>query len=125
MRTSFESPDMSEPIQLNERLIQRQGLVQADVDEILRLHVIKHKVFERMKALSPTTQQSSLRFLAQSVRQIEFQQQKFWKFTQDETRHGWFEVPHCACPKHDNRDRQGTPYKVINTTCPIHGSTPA
>lgn len=117
--TQFEQSEIC----LNQRLIEQQKLTQSDVDDVLATHIQKRKIFYKMKSLSPVADKFTLRFLALTVELIEYKAQEKWKFEKNSNMHRWFDVPHCSCPKSDNAERLGTPYKVINTTCPIHGNT--
>ena len=116
--TQFEQTEIC----LNQRLVEKQKLTQSDVDEVLATHIHKQKIFHKMKSLSPTDEIAMLRFLALTVELIEFKAQEKWKFEKNYNMHRWFDVPHCSCPKSDNSDRLGTPYKIVNSNCPIHGT---
>ena len=60
------------------------------------------------------------------IAEIEYKLQKLWKFdiSPDHQKY-WFRVTGCTCPKLDNEDTFGTPYKIKNGDCPYHGINPA
>lgn len=67
---------------------------------------------------------SSIDNYNQLITETEFTIQKLWKFQPDPNYHRmWFEDPKCSCPNMDNKDRLGTPYKIINEECKLHGTT--
>lgn len=103
---------------LNSNLIEKQKISDKTIETLKELHVKKLEVFEEMKASSD---KRILRQLAKKVTILEFLLQKHWKFDLNENYHYWCQVPHCQCPKMDNRDLYGTPYKIINQNCIIHG----
>jgi hypothetical protein len=109
--------DPERTIALNASLVIRQGLDQERVDTILDLHEEKIGVFKMME---DTDDAHQLQGYAKVVTDIEFRLQEAWGFPKDKTFHDWFVVPGCTCPILDNYDRKGTPYGVINGTCPIH-----
>jgi hypothetical protein len=103
---------------LNERLVNKQGLDQERVDIIKALHVEKLTLFDKMRETDdPTT----LKELANSYEDIEFMMQEAWGFPKDRNYHRWWEVPKCQCPVMDNRDNYGTKYRITSGNCPIHG----
>lgn len=104
---------------LNPRLAEKQKLTQKKVDKIISLHKEKHALFLKMEAAKET---ETLKHLAQEVTKVELKLQKAWGFPQDENFHYWYNVPQCECPKMDNRENWGTPYKIITQKCPVHGS---
>ena len=104
---------------LNPALINRNGLSTKEVEHLKRLHCELYEVYLKMEA---TDDKTELRDLAKEVTRIEFEQQKNWRFFQDEKKHRWFDVPKCRCPKVDNEERLGTPFKIISADCPIHSN---
>jgi hypothetical protein len=78
-----------------------------------------HETKEKMKK---TDDKSELKELAYTIENIEFMMQEAWGFPKDSNYHThWFELPKCICPKMDNKDSYGTPYRVIRVDCPVHG----
>lgn len=103
---------------LNEALIQRNNISLEKIEKIKKLHLKKHEIFEEMENETST---DLLKSYAKLVETIEYELQSLWGFTKDKNFHEWFLVPHCKCPKKDNRERQGTPYAIYNQHCIIHG----
>lgn len=107
---------------LNRKLIEKQGLTQEQVDAIKALHVQKHDVFKQMTdEFEHACDQDVMRGYAKRVEDLEFALQEQWGFTQDKNFHEWYNVPGCACPKMDNAENKGTPYRIITDGCMIHG----
>lgn len=88
------------------------------LNELKELHVQKLILF---KAMEETDDPVLLKAYANNFEQIEFAMQQCWGFEMDRNHHRWFEVPKCTCPKMDNADRIGTPYRIHTADCPIHG----
>ena len=104
---------------LNSDLIQKQGLSREQIDALKVSHHVAYDVRETAK--QNLTNHSTLRMLAAVHEAIETEQQKLWKFDVNPDFHRFFEFPGCKCPKLDNMERLGTPYKIISCDCPIHG----
>lgn len=104
--------------QLNEHLIARQRLTDEDVKALVKVHKRKLALFDK---LEKTDDVKVLKRGALSLQRIEFEMQRIWGFPLDENFHEWYLIPKCTCPKYDNADRRGTPYKVVNGSCPVHG----
>lgn len=103
---------------LNESLAERQGVTDQEMINLVQLHQEKLTYFSTMGG---TTDRAELRRLAGLVETIEFEMQKNWHFPLNADFHEWYNVPNCTCPKMDNEDRRGTPYRVVDAKCPIHG----
>lgn len=110
-------------LKLNSDLVTQQKLSTASVLEILNLHVERLSLLEDMASCDPTNTAENLvlRRLAEEHRENQFKLQEAWGFEKNHLYHDWFEVPHCSCPKEDNRERKGTLYQIIDLDCPIHG----
>ena len=110
-------------LKLNSALVEQQKLSTASVIEILDLHADRLSLLEDMASCDPTktVEKLVLRRLAEEHRENQFKLQEAWGFGKNQLYHDWFEVPHCTCPKEDNRERKGTFYQIINLDCPIHG----
>lgn len=102
---------------LNESLIRQQALTPEKVEKIKKLHLKKWEIFEEMEN---ETSKELLKSYAQLVETIEYELQNLWGFSKDKNFHEWYKVPHCKCPKVDNEERKGTPYRVISQYCLIH-----
>jgi hypothetical protein len=109
---------------LNPRLIAQQKLTEQEVDRVEQLHEIREQLFDILENLDITSK-SDRRFLRASVdmlETIEYQMQAAWKFDLNRDMHSWwYRIPHCTCPKMDNDDNLGTPYRIRTLTCPAHG----
>lgn len=56
-----------------------------------------------------------------TITEIETIIQTLWTFEPNTDCHRMrFEDPKCLCPKTDNRERFGVPYKIINQECELH-----
>ena len=53
---------------------------------------------------------------------FEYVLQRLWGFPMDSDYHRYsYDLKGCTCPKMDNMERVGTPYRVHNGDCPFHG----
>jgi len=92
---------------------------------ILELHSLRHTYMHTMRK-TDATNRGVLRTLAQFVETVEFQLQEAWGFDRDDKFHSyWYRVPHCTCPKLDNKDVFGSAIRYINEDCPVHGAEEA
>lgn len=109
---------------LNKRLIEQQGLTEQEVAYIEQLHAQREEMFKEMEALdpAPTMDRTKLREYVGKLEQLEFEMQRGWKFEVNRDYHTWWYcAPHCECPKMDNRELQGTKYRITAGSCPLHG----
>lgn len=106
---------------LNGNLAIRQNVTDEQLDALKLSHQLRHKLFKMAKAV--LDQPLKLKMLANVFDALETEQQKLWNFETNPNMHMFFTFPGCACPVMDNRERFGTPYKIINDNCPIHGVT--
>lgn len=59
----------------------------------------------------------------QFIEDIEHTMQGLWGFTRDRDFHiHWLRRAGCTCPKMDNHDLMGAPYRVTDFGCPHHTS---
>lgn len=107
---------------VNPALIRKQGLGSDRVEKILRLHIDRLELVDRMRELDPTKDLQELLDLELKHRENQYALQEAWGFSRDRSMHDWFEVPHCSCPKMDNRERKGTEYQIRSLDCIYHGS---
>jgi hypothetical protein len=57
----------------------------------------------------------------QFIEDIEHTMQGLWGFTRDRDFHiHWLRRAGCTCPKMDNHDLMGAPYRVVDFGCPHH-----
>ena len=103
-----------EGVQLNSRLLARQGIT--DPAPILALHLEKLKLFEKVTNgnLHP----------AEAVRpyaDLENALQEAWGFGANGNYHRWWELPGCTCPKIDNLEVVGCDISYYNMECKAHG----
>ena len=103
---------------LNPRLVAQQNLSAEEVAKIEELHQVKYSLLQRMKR---SKKPDTLRKLAADVTAVEFELQDAWHFPRDMNFHRFWELPHCSCPKMDNRERWGSGYAIHSQDCPIHG----
>ena len=105
--------------QLNGRLAIKQNVSDEQLEKLKATHVLAHHL---KNAARNTSDPVKLKMLAAEFDKIETEQQLLWNFDPDPNFHRFFDFPGCTCPKSDNTERLGTPYKIINATCPIHGN---
>lgn len=109
---------------LNPRLINQQGLIQAEVDLIEQKHEELDKLIDMINGLEWNEEnKGQILQLTRSIELMEFHLQKLWKFEQDEKFHiHWFRIKHCGCKTIDNRERLGVGVGYYRYgKCPIHG----
>jgi len=108
---------------LNEKLAKKQKITDKQRENLDKLYEELDVLFGYAKVLNDTDQLTSANAhkLADKVRNIEFELQENWNFSQNPLCHTWWnKIDGCRCPKLDNIDRFGTD-KIINTKCPYHG----
>lgn len=106
---------------LNPFLVSKQQLDDAQVEALKFSHLVKKYLFDA--AASHLSQPLILKFLAKVHDCLESEQQKLWNFKVDESYHRFFDFPGCSCPRMDNTERLGTPYKIFSEDCLIHGDS--
>lgn len=106
---------------LNQRLATKQGVTDDELHALRASHQLRFYLFQIANANKdhPLT----LQMLARLFSNLESEQQELWHFGADLNFQRFFDLPGCTCPRMDNEERLGTPYKIHNTTCPIHGDT--
>ena len=105
---------------LNKNLAKRQKISAEQLVALKFSHQIRHMIFETAKSLGENNI-LELKLLAALFDTLETEQQKLWNFPVNPDYHRWFDFPGCTCPKMDNVDRLGTPNRIIDVDCPIHG----
>lgn len=105
-------------LQLNENLVEKQKLTDKQIEKIKDLHAIRFEIEEEMGS-EEYVQSLKVLYMAWVVNQ--FLLQDAWGFPRNSDYHASHRLSRCLCPKMDNDDRLGTPHKVINPHCPLHG----
>lgn len=101
---------------VNALLLKQRNVSVAVAEEIIKLHKRRLWLYDYMgKALEVELPQ-----LAQEVEDLECELQELWGFRRDRTKHRWFMVPRCSCPKMDNGELLGTEYRIVFEDCPVH-----
>lgn len=104
---------------LNEKLVESQHLSEERVEILKALHI---EMYELKEKIDKTDDKNELRELVISVENLEFMMQDAWGFEKNRNYHThWFDCPKCTCPRMDNYDNVGTPFRVINEKCLLHG----
>lgn len=107
----------------NYRLLEQNGLEDTPEtrEEILDLHIKRHEIMQMMRDCAPDDYEA-LASHRDELTMTEYGLQAAWGFPQNINFHSyWYQVPHCTCPKLDNKDSFGTDYKYIAGNCPVHG----
>ena len=87
-------------------------------EELYETYINMFKIFEKMT----TSTISETHHLVKKLEEIEFKMQELFGFQHNRDFHRyWLESPRCSCPKMDNYDNYGTPYRITDLDCPIHG----
>lgn len=103
---------------LSASLICQQGLSREEVEYVKHLHKLRLEVEEQMR-IAPT--KHILRGFNSCWTDLQFLLQDAWKFPRDSTRHRFWEVPRCSCPRMDNEDSYPNRYYTISCNCEVHG----
>jgi len=103
---------------INTRMLLDRGLGEKELQDIVKLHIEKLKIFELMEQTDETYR---LKQYAKIVEYIEYCLQDIWGFPRNKNYHEWYLIPKCKCPTMDNSDCKGSRYQIINGSCPIHG----
>ena len=104
---------------LSPGLLKIQNVSEAQIARLLELYEELSQLFDRARDADSDEQ---CKVIAAELKDLEFQLQDNWNFPRSEDHHSYqFRLPGCTCPKIDNAERFGTPYKIITTTCKFHG----
>jgi len=108
---------------INSKLAEERGVSIANQAKIEVRHTELDQIRKQMEQLDPSVgiDREQLKVLAESVTRIEYELQELWGFEKDSRYHWWFNLPHCTCPKMDNRERMGTSSQVMDYNCIYHG----
>jgi hypothetical protein len=104
---------------LNHHLAEKQNVTDEQLEALKLSHQLRWILFEAAKKV--LDEPLKLKMLANIFDALETEQQKLWNFEPNPNHHYFFSFPGCKCPVMDNQDRLGTPHKIINQNCPIHG----
>lgn len=105
---------------LNPFLIKQQNLLDDDLEKVINLHNKIHDLFDEIEECSDVSKYHNYAALLEN---LEYELQDAWKFERDSSKHcWWYKIPHCKCPKLDNRDRWGINERVISEFCPVHSN---
>jgi len=105
---------------INPAMCKKQGLSDDTIKLICEAHSVKYGILENMKnTLVGDT--DTLKHYAAQITEIEYTLQRLWGFPENSDYHRFWNVPHCKCCSLDNEERLGTPYRIINKECPVHG----
>jgi hypothetical protein len=107
---------------INPELVFQQGLNDDEIEQLKELHVQRFENYFNISVAVEEGDEKALADLLKEFTECEFHMQKVWGFPEDETYHRFWDIPACKCPKVDNIEKIGSPYKVINMNCPLHGS---
>ena len=105
---------------LNPLLIKWRGIQPEAIERLKAGHLSKSRLFQEM-ARTPKADTAALLVLASKIDDVEFVLQENWGFPLDATYHEWFLVPHCSCNVTLNQSLRGSPLRLVNETCPVHG----
>jgi hypothetical protein len=103
---------------LNSALAARQKVTDDQLEALKLSHQLRWELFEAAKKV--LDEPLKLKLLASTFDALENEQQRLWNFPVDPNHHRFFDFPGCTCPKMDNAERLGTPYKIHAANCPIH-----
>jgi hypothetical protein len=112
-------PDGKIITSLNPQLAAHQNVSDEQLEALKLSHQLRWMIFEAAKKV--IEEPLKLKMLANIFDLLETEQQKLWNFKLNQNIHRFFDFPGCKCPKIDNADRLGTPYRVYSEECTIHG----
>ncbi len=101
---------------INKTFLERNN-AEKNLSKIVKLFKNKFRLFGIMKR---TKNINKLLSLAEDVKQNEFKIQTLFNFSPSEDWFRFWQLPGCSCPRMDNEDRLGTPYKIRNLNCKLH-----
>lgn len=104
---------------INMNLVRRQNIEVEDVKKIDQLQTLRRYIFDIIDDLDDVER---IKELSEFLTELEFKLQGLWGFPKNADYHRWWVIPKCSCPKLDNDDNIGTPWKIYDDNCIIHGS---
>lgn len=109
---------------LNEQLLIDQGVTEEQQEILQLLYVELEDLLNNPELYVEGRSPGEVQFIVDEIQQLEYDIQRNWNFEPDRNRHKyWLYVKGCKCSWDDNKLRWGTPYRVINQSCPWHGSS--
>lgn len=103
---------------INQSLLRAKEIDNNTRLKIEKLQKIRCCFYDIMEVTDDKTQ---LRNYSNIITQINYQLQRLWGFKLDSTKHDWYNIPKCSCPKSDNNQYWGINNRIINKLCIIHG----
>lgn len=105
---------------LSEHLVKSKKLNANQIQVLKDLHVERLGIEEQMSACED---RAELKQLFKTWTEIQRRLQTAWGFEANDSFHRFWEVPKCSCNAvMDNLERLGTPFKIVNNECLVHGS---
>lgn len=99
------------------RMVSLQDRINDMTDAELACLKALHALMKEVKAEPRTEKYNPVQF----IEDIEYTMQGVWGFSRDRDFHThWIDLKGCTCPKIDNRERMGSPYKITALDCPWH-----
>ncbi len=109
---------------LNRNLLREKNIRPSQLEELKRLHRTAISIVTAMSSIKEPNSERGRFHLHNFFTEwtaVQFDLQEAWGFDRNQDYHASYYLPHCICPKLDNEDRYGTPYRVVRPECPIHG----
>jgi hypothetical protein len=104
------------------KMVAKKEVTDDNLALIVAGHAKRYKICLDASKLDATNQADAMQLLTlyKAFTENEFALQAAWGFDRDANFHPSWEFPHCSCPTMDNRERSGTPYKVVTRGCKVH-----
>lgn len=103
---------------VNLRLVKQQNVPIEDLKKIDKLQTLRRYIFDIVDDLDDVDR---IKELSEFLTELEFQLQTLWRFPKNPDFHRFWDNPKCSCPKFDNMCNIGTPWKIYDGGCIIHG----
>ncbi len=105
---------------LNLHILISQGLAGDDeaIENLKALNYERMVLEEGMENTNPLDIYM-MTYYVNMIEAIDYQLQGIWGFDEDNTRHRFWELPHCTCP--NGEDNLGSEVKQIDINCLVHG----
>ena len=89
-------------------------------DDVKETYISLFKLFEKSEG-SPNIGERFL--IVQELENLEYKMQELFGFKVDRDFHKyWKDLTGCLCPRLDNLENFGTPYRITTDDCPYHGT---